>query len=56
MRVQREVERMELLVRDLLLLAQVRETPYHPSSRGNLSELVERRASPSSRRSTRRTP
>jgi two-component system, OmpR family, sensor kinase len=39
-RVQREVERMESLVRDLLLLAEVREAPYHAEQPVNLSELV----------------
>jgi len=39
-RVQREVDRMESLVRDLLLLAEVREAPYHPEQPVNLSELV----------------
>ena len=39
-RVQREVDRMESLVRDLLLLAEVREAPQHPEQSVNLSELV----------------
>jgi signal transduction histidine kinase len=43
-RVRREVERMELLVRDLLLLAQVREMPHHAAAPVPLSELVEARA------------
>lgn len=42
-RVQREVERMELLVRDLLLLAQVREAPHHREQILDLSELVRAR-------------
>ncbi len=42
-RVRREVERMELLVRDLLLLAQVREMPHHAEAPVPLSELVEAR-------------
>jgi signal transduction histidine kinase len=44
-RVQREVERMEELVRDLLLLAEVREAPYHAEQRVDLSELLEARVS-----------
>ena len=44
-RVQREVERMEELVRDLLLLAELREAPQHASLRVALSELVSQRAS-----------
>jgi signal transduction histidine kinase len=39
-RVQREVERMESLVRDLLLLAEVREAPYHPDQPVDVSEVV----------------
>jgi two-component system OmpR family sensor kinase len=42
-RVQHEVERMESLVRDLLLLAEVREAPIHPDHPVNLSELVDAR-------------
>jgi two-component system OmpR family sensor kinase len=44
-RVQREVERMEELVRDLLLLAELREAPHHAPQRVALSELVRQRAS-----------
>jgi signal transduction histidine kinase len=44
-RVQREVERMEELVRDLLLLAELREAPHHASLRVALSDLVSQRAS-----------
>ncbi len=44
-RVQREVERMESLVRDLLLLAEVREAPYHPDKPINVSEVVATRVS-----------
>ncbi len=39
-RVGREVERMEELVRDLLLLAEIREVPLHPEQAVDLSELV----------------
>jgi len=39
-RVRREVERMEELVRDLLLLAEIREVPLHPELLVDLSELV----------------
>ena len=42
-RVQREVERMEALVRDLLLLAEVREAPRHDEHQVNVSELVSAR-------------
>jgi len=42
-RVQREVERMEVLVRDLLLLAQVREVPHHAEQLIDVSELVSAR-------------
>lgn len=44
-RVQREVERMEELVRDLLLLAVLREAPHHAPQRVDLSDLVSQRAS-----------
>lgn len=44
-RVQREVERMEELVRDLLLLAVLREAPHHAPERVALSDLVSQRAS-----------
>jgi two-component system, OmpR family, sensor kinase len=44
-RVQREVERMEELVRDLLLLAVLREAPHHAPERVTLSDLVSQRAS-----------
>lgn len=44
-RVKREVERMEELVRDLLLLAELREAPHHAERLVNLSELVSARAS-----------
>jgi signal transduction histidine kinase len=44
-RVQREVERMEELVRDLLLLAELREAPHHADQRVALSDLVSQRAS-----------
>ncbi len=39
-RMRREVERMEELVRDLLLLAELREAPHHVAQHVNLSELV----------------
>ncbi|HWD96196.1 MAG TPA: HAMP domain-containing sensor histidine kinase [Acidimicrobiales bacterium] len=42
-RMQREVLRMEELVRDLLLLAELREAPQHVTQRIKLSELVESR-------------
>ncbi len=42
-RVQREVERMESLVRDLLLLAEVREAPHHAEKTVSLSDLVSAR-------------
>lgn len=42
-RVQLEVERMEVLVRDLLLLAQVREAPHHAEQLVDISELVSAR-------------
>ncbi|MGA7834218.1 MAG: HAMP domain-containing sensor histidine kinase [Acidimicrobiales bacterium] len=42
-RVRREVERMEELVRDLLLLAELREAPLHAAERINLSALVKSR-------------
>jgi two-component system OmpR family sensor kinase len=42
-RVQREVERMEALVRDLLLLAEVREAPHHADQLVNVSDLVSSR-------------
>lgn len=42
-RVQREVERMEELVRDLLLLAEVREAPHHAEQLVDLSELLRTR-------------
>ncbi|MGH3733220.1 MAG: sensor histidine kinase [Acidimicrobiales bacterium] len=44
-RMQREVERMEELVRDLLLLAELREAPHHAPQRVELSDLVRQRAS-----------
>jgi two-component system OmpR family sensor kinase len=44
-RVQREVERMEELVRDLLLLAVLREAPHHAPQRVALSDLVTQKAS-----------
>jgi signal transduction histidine kinase len=44
-RMQREVERMEELVRDLLLLAVLREAPHHVPQRVALSDLVSQRAS-----------
>jgi signal transduction histidine kinase len=40
---QREVLRMEELVRDLLLLAELREAPHHVNQAVHLSELVESR-------------
>jgi signal transduction histidine kinase len=42
-RMQREVVRMEELVRDLLLLAELREAPHHVARVINLSEVVESR-------------
>lgn len=42
-RVRHEVERMEELVRDLLLLAELREAPERDAQIVNVSELVERR-------------
>jgi signal transduction histidine kinase len=42
-RMQREVLRMEELVRDLLLLAELREAPHHVNQAVHLSELVESR-------------
>jgi signal transduction histidine kinase len=42
-RMQREVVRMEELVRDLLLLAELREAPHHVATVINLSDLVESR-------------
>lgn len=42
-RMQREVLRMEELVRDLLLLAELREAPQHVARIVNLSELVKSR-------------
>jgi two-component system OmpR family sensor kinase len=39
-RIKREVERMEELVRDLLLLAEVREAPRHAERIVNLDELL----------------
>ena len=42
-RMQREVLRMEELVRDLLLLAELREAPHHVNQSVHLSELVESR-------------
>jgi two-component system, OmpR family, sensor kinase len=39
-RMKSEVERMESLVRDLLLLAEVREAPVHPDQPVSLSDLV----------------
>ena len=42
-RVQREVERMEDLVRDLLLLAELREAPHHVDELVDLSEIVSNR-------------
>jgi len=42
-RVQREVERMEELVRDLLLLAQIREAPHHAELPVDLSQLLRNR-------------
>ena len=44
-RVQREVERMEALVRDLLLLAELREAPHHVTKVVSISDLVAARAS-----------
>ncbi|MHB2027526.1 MAG: sensor histidine kinase [Acidimicrobiales bacterium] len=44
-RVQREVQRREELVRDLLLLAQVREAPHHAEEIINLSDVVRARMS-----------
>jgi two-component system, OmpR family, sensor kinase len=44
-RVQREVERMEELVRDLLLLAVLREAPHHAPQNVALSDLVSLRTS-----------
>jgi signal transduction histidine kinase len=44
-RVQREVERMEELVRDLLLLAQIREAPHHAEQTVDLSDLLRNRMS-----------
>jgi two-component system, OmpR family, sensor kinase len=43
-RVKHEVERMEALVRDLLLLAEVREAPHHAIQSVNLSDVVNARA------------
>ncbi|HTT59597.1 MAG TPA: HAMP domain-containing sensor histidine kinase, partial [Acidimicrobiales bacterium] len=43
-RMQREVQRMEELVRDLLLLAVLREAPHHALEPVNLSALVDQRA------------
>ncbi|HEY5111881.1 MAG TPA: HAMP domain-containing sensor histidine kinase [Acidimicrobiales bacterium] len=43
-RIKREVERMEELVRDLLLIAEVREAPRHSEQRFNLSELLRGKA------------
>jgi two-component system OmpR family sensor kinase len=43
-RVKHEVERMEALVRDLLLLAEVREAPHHAVQPVNLSDVVNARA------------
>lgn len=43
-RVRREIDRMESLVRDLLLIAQVREMPHHDEQPIDLSELLEARA------------
>lgn len=43
-RVRREVDRMEMLVRDLLLVAQVREIPQHAAEEVALSDLVAARA------------
>lgn len=42
-RVRREIERMDLLVADLLLSAEVREAPQHLNTRVELSALVESR-------------
>jgi signal transduction histidine kinase len=42
-RVRREIDRMDLLVADLLLSAEVREAPTHLNTRVELSELVESR-------------
>jgi signal transduction histidine kinase len=42
-RMRREVQRMEELVRDLLLLAELREAPQHVAQILNLSELVSSR-------------
>lgn len=42
-RVRREVDRMDLLVADLLLSAEVREAPKHLNTRVELSALVEAR-------------
>jgi two-component system OmpR family sensor kinase len=42
-RMQREVLRMEELVRDLLLLAELREAPHHVAKVINLSDVVESR-------------
>jgi two-component system OmpR family sensor kinase len=42
-RVRREIDRMDLLVADLLLSAEVREAPQHRNTRVELSELVDAR-------------
>jgi signal transduction histidine kinase len=42
-RVRREIDRMDLLVADLLLSAEVREAPQHLNTRVELSDLVETR-------------
>jgi signal transduction histidine kinase len=42
-RVRREIDRMDLLVSDLLLSAEVREAPQHLNTRVELSSLVETR-------------
>lgn len=42
-RVRREIDRMDLLVADLLLSAEVREAPTHLNTRVDLSDLVESR-------------
>ena len=42
-RVRREIDRMDLLVADLLLSAEVREAPQHLNTRVELSALVESR-------------
>ncbi len=43
-RMSREIARMESLVRDLLLVAQLREAPHHPDEEVDVSALVRARA------------